>query len=200
MGDIDHGELPVEPIEPLVDDNAVVQEPEQANTSEVENEAEPDLDDENTCKICRLGSSEDNPLYYPCKCSVRRPSRPGSMIQFQSSSHAEFGPSFSMYTTNTPLILQGSIRYVHQQCLMEWIAHSKTTKCEVGPFSVFTSTRLHAPSMWYQTSMNHFSDAVLTPFSAILVTSRHHSSVNTCIILRKVRQPFKIALSAQAYA
>lgn len=147
MGDIDHGELPVEPIEPLVDEDAAVEDAEVANTSVVENEAEPEPDDENTCKICRLGSSEDNPLYYPCKCSVRSSLSREPVIQILDSSCTTFALSFSIYTTNTPHLLQGSIRYVHQQCLMEWIAHSKTTKCEVCPFSVFTCARLHTASM-----------------------------------------------------
>jgi len=39
-----------------------------------ENVAAPDSNgdsEEQLCKICRLGSEEGNPLYYPCKCSVR---------------------------------------------------------------------------------------------------------------------------------
>lgn len=72
MGDADPGDLPDEPILPLLGEIEVVEEAEPTNTSEIQNKPEAELEDENTCKICRLGSSDDNPLYYPCKCSVRR--------------------------------------------------------------------------------------------------------------------------------
>jgi hypothetical protein len=39
------------------------------------------------CRICRMGASRDDPLYWPCRCS-------------------------------------GSIKYVHQQCLLDWLRHS----------------------------------------------------------------------------
>ncbi|KAI7863297.1 hypothetical protein BDF14DRAFT_1844838 [Spinellus fusiger] len=40
------------------------------------------------CRVCRCEATEEEPLFYPCKCS-------------------------------------GSIRYVHQTCLAEWLDHSK---------------------------------------------------------------------------
>ncbi|KAL0077524.1 RING-variant domain-containing protein [Phycomyces blakesleeanus] len=45
-------------------------------------------DDQEVCRVCRCEATEEEPLFYPCKCS-------------------------------------GSIRYVHQNCLHEWLAHSK---------------------------------------------------------------------------
>lgn len=71
MGDSLPGELPNEPLEPLLGENEPVEAVESQNTQEEQIGPTTELDDENTCKICRLGSSEDNPLYYPCKCSVR---------------------------------------------------------------------------------------------------------------------------------
>ena len=54
---------------PLEDANVVGGVPsETAAASETHGDSEEQL-----CKICRLGSEEGNPLYYPCKCSVRRP-------------------------------------------------------------------------------------------------------------------------------
>lgn len=44
--------------------------------------------EEDTCRICRSGAEEGEPLYHPCKCS-------------------------------------GSIAKVHQDCLIEWLQHSK---------------------------------------------------------------------------
>jgi hypothetical protein len=58
----------------------------------------PDIDDEDegdVCRICRMVAEQDNPLFFPCKCS-------------------------------------GSIRYVHEQCLKEWLNHSGNTHCEVS--------------------------------------------------------------------
>ena len=54
-----------------------------------------DDEDGDVCRICRMGSQADDPLFYPCKCS-------------------------------------GSIKYVHQQCLLDWLQHSGNTHCEVG--------------------------------------------------------------------
>lgn len=65
------------PIDPIGQDNvdpSLVGENEDENTQEPENtspEAQELDGEEPTCKICRIGSYEDNPLYYPCKCSVR---------------------------------------------------------------------------------------------------------------------------------
>ncbi|ODV93210.1 hypothetical protein PACTADRAFT_51830 [Pachysolen tannophilus NRRL Y-2460] len=51
--------------------------------------------DEPVCRICRCESSEDDPLYYPCKC-------------------------------------RGSVKYVHQNCLITWLETSKRPeKCDI---------------------------------------------------------------------
>ncbi|ODV58793.1 zf-C3HC4-domain-containing protein, partial [Ascoidea rubescens DSM 1968] len=46
------------------------------------------VQEENTCRICRCEGTDDDPLFYPCKC-------------------------------------RGSIKFIHQDCLMEWLNHSK---------------------------------------------------------------------------
>jgi len=51
-------------------------------------------EEEDFCRVCRNGSTPDNPLSYPCKCS-------------------------------------GSIKYIHQDCLLTWIQHSKSSSCEL---------------------------------------------------------------------
>lgn len=53
-----------------------------------------DEEEGDVCRICRMPAEEDNPLFFPCKCS-------------------------------------GSIKYVHQQCLVDWLNHSGNTHCEV---------------------------------------------------------------------
>ncbi|KAL8410128.1 hypothetical protein RB596_000005 [Gaeumannomyces avenae] len=60
-----------------------------ANSPDLVGAADPD-----TCRICRGEATEDEPLFYPCKCS-------------------------------------GSIKFVHQNCLMEWLSHSQKKHCEL---------------------------------------------------------------------
>ncbi|KAL2161790.1 hypothetical protein VTH06DRAFT_7574 [Thermothelomyces fergusii] len=65
--------------------------------------------DPDTCRICRGEGSEDEPLFFPCKCS-------------------------------------GSIKYVHQDCLMEWLSHSQKKHCELCK-TPFRFTKLYDPNM-----------------------------------------------------
>ncbi|ROT38231.1 hypothetical protein SODALDRAFT_296801, partial [Sodiomyces alkalinus F11] len=65
--------------------------------------------DPDTCRICRGEGTDDEPLFYPCKCS-------------------------------------GSIKYVHQDCLMEWLSHSQKKHCELCKTS-FRFTKLYSPKM-----------------------------------------------------
>lgn len=67
------------------------------------------LDDVDTCRICRGEGSEEEPLFYPCKCS-------------------------------------GSIKFVHQNCLMEWLSHSQKKHCELCK-TPFRFTKLYHPQM-----------------------------------------------------
>lgn len=55
---------------------------------------EDDETKENVCRICRSGSEEGRPLFYPCKCS-------------------------------------GSIKYIHEDCLLTWLSHSNVKFCEL---------------------------------------------------------------------
>ena len=65
--------------------------------------------DGDTCRICRGDGSQEEPLFYPCKCS-------------------------------------GSIKYVHQACLMEWLSHSQKKHCELCK-TPFRFTKLYDPHM-----------------------------------------------------
>ena len=67
------------------------------------------LDEADTCRICRGEGSQDEPLFYPCKCS-------------------------------------GSIKFVHQNCLMEWLSHSQKKHCELCK-TPFHFTKLYHPQM-----------------------------------------------------
>ncbi|KAI4187338.1 MAG: hypothetical protein L6R41_002880 [Letrouitia leprolyta] len=67
------------------------------------------LEDPDTCRICRAEASDEEPLFYPCKCS-------------------------------------GSIKFVHQNCLMEWLSHSQKKHCELCK-TPFRFTKLYHPHM-----------------------------------------------------
>ena len=67
------------------------------------------VDEADTCRICRGEGSQDEPLFYPCKCS-------------------------------------GSIKFVHQNCLMEWLSHSQKKHCELCK-TPFHFTKLYHPQM-----------------------------------------------------
>lgn len=67
------------------------------------------VDEPDTCRICRGEGSEEEQLFYPCKCS-------------------------------------GSIKFVHQSCLMEWLSHSQKKYCELCK-TPFRFTKLYDPGM-----------------------------------------------------
>ncbi|EED21895.1 RING finger membrane protein [Talaromyces stipitatus ATCC 10500] len=67
------------------------------------------IDEPDTCRICRGEGSEEEQLFYPCKCS-------------------------------------GSIKFVHQSCLMEWLSHSQKKYCELCK-TPFRFTKLYDPGM-----------------------------------------------------
>lgn len=62
-----------------------------------------------TCRICHGEATEEEPLFYPCKCS-------------------------------------GSIKFVHQSCLVEWLSHSQKKHCELCK-TAFRFTKLYDPNM-----------------------------------------------------
>jgi len=89
-------------------------EPDLMNDASYDTHAQADgksLEDTDTCRICRGEGSEEEPLFYPCKCS-------------------------------------GSIKYVHQNCLMEWLSHSQKKHCELckTPFRFTKLYDAHMPS------------------------------------------------------
>ncbi|KAL8730180.1 MAG: hypothetical protein Q9166_004263 [cf. Caloplaca sp. 2 TL-2023] len=67
------------------------------------------VDEPDTCRICRSEGANDEPLFYPCKCS-------------------------------------GSIKFVHQHCLVEWLSHSQKKHCELCK-TPFRFTKLYDPRM-----------------------------------------------------
>ncbi|CAI7583637.1 unnamed protein product [Penicillium bialowiezense] len=72
-------------------------------------EREKGFDDLDTCRICHGEATDEEPLFYPCKCS-------------------------------------GSIKFVHQVCLVEWLAHSQKKHCELCK-TPFRFTKLYDPNM-----------------------------------------------------
>ena len=94
------------------------------------NPEEPD-----TCRICRGEGSQDEPLFYPCKCS-------------------------------------GSIKFVHQNCLMEWLSHSQKKHCELCK-TTFHFTKLYSPHMPNTVPLPIFlRQAVVHTWKSILTSSR----------------------------
>lgn len=67
------------------------------------------FEEPDTCRICRGEGSDDDQLFYPCKCS-------------------------------------GSIKFVHQSCLVEWLSHSQKKYCELCK-TPFRFTKLYDPNM-----------------------------------------------------
>ncbi|KAJ5888706.1 Zinc finger RING-CH-type [Penicillium taxi] len=67
------------------------------------------FDDMDTCRICHGEATDEEPLFYPCKCS-------------------------------------GSIKFVHQSCLVEWLSHSQKKHCELCK-TAFRFTKLYDPHM-----------------------------------------------------
>ncbi|KAJ5770600.1 uncharacterized protein N7511_002651 [Penicillium nucicola] len=72
-------------------------------------EREKGFDDLDTCRICHGEATNEEPLFYPCKCS-------------------------------------GSIKFVHQICLVEWLSHSQKKHCELCK-TPFRFTKLYDPNM-----------------------------------------------------
>ncbi|CAG8208518.1 unnamed protein product [Penicillium salamii] len=72
-------------------------------------EREKGFDDLDTCRICHGEATDEEPLFYPCKCS-------------------------------------GSIKFVHQVCLVEWLSHSQKKHCELCK-TPFRFTKLYDPNM-----------------------------------------------------
>ncbi|KAF2232178.1 hypothetical protein EV356DRAFT_470512, partial [Viridothelium virens] len=99
---------PGEPEQPIKADQApdVMNDPAYATNAPKDEKSSEDPD---TCRICRGEGTDDEPLFYPCKCS-------------------------------------GSIKFVHQDCLMEWLSHSHKKHCELCK-TPFRFTKLYHPQM-----------------------------------------------------
>ncbi|KZF21722.1 hypothetical protein L228DRAFT_269178 [Xylona heveae TC161] len=94
------------------------------------------IDDPDTCRICRGEGTEDEPLFYPCRCS-------------------------------------GSIKYVHQECLMEWLSHSQKKYCELCK-TPFRFTKLYHPQMPQGLPTTVFiKQAIFDCFRTLLIWSRY---------------------------
>ena len=93
------------------------------------------LDEPDTCRICRGEGSQEEPLFYPCKCS-------------------------------------GSIKFVHQNCLMEWLSHSQKKHCELCK-TTFHFTKLYHPHMPTSVPLPVFlRQAAIHTYRSLLTWSR----------------------------
>ena len=75
------------------------------------------------CRICRMGG-ESEPLFYPCKCSGT------SFTIYGSKAHAIYASG--ELAQHQALLAAGSMRYVHQACLNQWLQHSGHKQCEAS--------------------------------------------------------------------
>ncbi|KAK5256251.1 hypothetical protein LTR16_003690, partial [Cryomyces antarcticus] len=106
------------------------------NTSSEKNTVEGD-----TCRICRSEGTQEEPLFYPCRCS-------------------------------------GSIKFVHQECLMEWLSHSQKKHCELCK-TPFRFTKIYDPNTPQKISVTvfirmaavHLAKGIITWMRALLVIS-----------------------------
>lgn len=95
------------------------------------------VDEPDTCRICRGEGTEEEPLFYPCKCS-------------------------------------GSIKFVHQNCLMEWLSHSQKKHCELCK-TPFRFTKLYHPHMPNSVPLPVFlRQAAIHSWMSFLTWSRFH--------------------------
>ncbi|GAB7341782.1 hypothetical protein MBLNU457_g0113t1 [Dothideomycetes sp. NU457] len=112
MADIDSDAVvPISEDSNLTDQTPIQSKAEEEEIEERPSENDPDDDAEkgDTCRICRSEGTEDEPLFYPCKCS-------------------------------------GSIKFVHQDCLMEWLSHTNKKHCELCK-TPFRFTKLYDSQM-----------------------------------------------------
>ena len=98
-----------------------------------------------TCRICRGEGSNEEPLFFPCKCS-------------------------------------GSIKFVHQGCLMEWLSHSQKKHCELCK-TPFRFTKLYHPQMPSTVPLPIFiRQAAIHSFKSFLIWARWHLVVFVWLI------------------
>ncbi|KAJ5502958.1 Zinc finger RING-CH-type [Penicillium fimorum] len=95
-------------------------------------EREKGFDDLDTCRICHGEATEEESLFYPCKCS-------------------------------------GSIKFVHQICLVEWLSHSQKKHCELCK-TPFRFTKLYDPNMPKSLPVPLFAKQALIQCFQTLVT------------------------------
>ncbi|CAE6474360.1 unnamed protein product [Rhizoctonia solani] len=92
-----------------------------------------DITDVDTCRICSAPAEEDQPLFYPCKCS-------------------------------------GTIRYIHQDCLTTWLAHSKKRSCDVCKYE-YGFTKVYKNDMPNRLPAELFLRKLSLQMAKVVVTS-----------------------------
>ncbi|KAH7335166.1 hypothetical protein B0J17DRAFT_668903 [Rhizoctonia solani] len=92
-----------------------------------------DITEVDTCRICSAPAEEDQPLFYPCKCS-------------------------------------GTIRYIHQDCLTTWLAHSKKRSCDVCKYE-YGFTKVYKNDMPNRLPAELFLRKLSFQMAKVVVTS-----------------------------
>ncbi|CAE6382190.1 unnamed protein product [Rhizoctonia solani] len=92
-----------------------------------------DITEVDTCRICSAPAEEDQPLFYPCKCS-------------------------------------GTIRYIHQDCLTTWLAHSKKRSCDVCKYE-YGFTKVYKNDMPNRLPAELFLRKLSLQMAKVVITS-----------------------------
>ncbi|CAE6428946.1 unnamed protein product [Rhizoctonia solani] len=92
-----------------------------------------DITEVDTCRICSAPAEEDQPLFYPCKCS-------------------------------------GTIRYIHQDCLTTWLAHSKKRSCDVCKYE-YGFTKVYKSDMPRRLPAELFLRKLSLQMAKVVITS-----------------------------
>ncbi|CAE6440306.1 unnamed protein product [Rhizoctonia solani] len=92
-----------------------------------------DIAEVDTCRICSGPAEEDQPLFYPCKCS-------------------------------------GTIRYIHQDCLTTWLAHSKKRSCDVCKYE-YGFTKVYKADMPNRLPAELFLRKLSLQMAKVVITS-----------------------------
>lgn len=112
------------------------------------------MDDQHTVGAAAAGQNYRRMISdFPDASSSRGPSQPSSQAAPDNASQADAdtcricrGDGSPEEPLFYPCKCSGSIKYVHQDCLMEWLSHSQKKHCELCK-TPFRFTKLYAPNM-----------------------------------------------------
>ena len=116
-----------------------------------------------------MAGTPDTELDYEADDAARKPRQPAPDMDTCRICRAEGTSDEPLFY---PCRCSGSIKYVHQQCLMEWLSHSQKKHCELCKTS-YRFTKLYSPTMPQRLPIRVFASHVAKyVFRNILVWMR----------------------------